>query len=190
MSTKLNSYTLPDSVIQKMKMYTIDSKDKDIETGFNLCADNETHDPNNKHKTLNKHKILHDEKHCSGSECTLDIPKGCEKGEHIGLFHTHVSASSKPSIQDIFNAYYFGINCIGSVDERNIKCYIRKDKIPTKENIESIKSSIIRYENPLLPPASSKLSTLTPEEDIENYKKWTKVRNDLTEHYLHKIEVA
>ncbi len=176
MSIKLNSFTLPDSVIQKMKRYTIDSKTKNIEIGFNLCSDKQNH-----------LLVLHDEKPCSGSECTLDIPKGCNSGKHVGLFHTHVSASSKPSIQDILNAYYFGINCIGSVDERNIKCYVRKDTIPTRENIESITLSIVRYENPLLPHTSSKVS---PEEDIENYRKWKNVRNDLTKRYLNDIEVA
>lgn len=168
MPTKLNSFTLPDDVINKMKRNIEDSRIKDIEVGFNLCA---------------KNNILHDENSCIGTECSVEIPKGCTRGEHVGLFHTHASASSKPSIRDVANAYQMGINCIGSVEENSIKCYTRKDKTPNREDIENIIAAMISYEFPLL------LSKISPEEDIKNYQKWVKVRNDLNNQYLNTVDV-
>ena len=168
MSTKLNSFILPDSVIQKMKRNVEDSRTKDIEVGFNLCAENGN---------------LHDENPCVGTECSVDIPKGCTRGKHVGLFHTHSNTSSEPSIQDIANAYHIGINCIGSTEEKCIKCYIRKDATHARENLETIIAALVRYESPL------HLSKI-PEEDTKNYKKWINVRNDLKKHYLNTVEIA
>jgi proteasome lid subunit RPN8/RPN11 len=168
MSTRLNYFILPDSVLQKMKKNIEESRIKDIEIGFNLCTENGN---------------LHDENPCTGAQCSVDIPKGCNKGRYVGLFHTHPHSSSEPSIQDIANAYQIGINCIGSTEEKNIKCYVRKDASPTRENLETIVSALIRYESPL------HLSEI-PEEDIKNYRKWIKVRNDLKRHYLHTVEIV
>lgn len=168
MPTRLNSFMLPDSVIQKMKRKVEDSRIKDIEVGFNLCTENGN---------------LHDENPCTGTECAVDIPKGCTRGKHVGLFHTHPHMNSEPSIQDIANAYQIGINCIGSTEEKGIKCYVRKDAVSTMENLETIVTALIRYESPL------HLSEL-PEEDIKNYKAWIKVRNDLKKHYLNTVEIA
>lgn len=151
-----------------MKRKVEDSRIKDIEIGFNLCAENSD---------------LHEENPCTGTVCAVDIPKGCAKGRHVGLFHTHTYTSSEPSIQDIANAYQIGINCIGSTEEKDIKCYIRKDAIPTRENLETILSALVIYESPL------HLSKI-PEEDIKNYQKWVKVRNDLKKHYLNTVEIS
>jgi hypothetical protein len=168
MSTKLNSFILPDSVIQKMKRKVEDSRLKDIEVGFNLCEEN---------------GILHDENPCTGTECAVDIPKGCTRGKHVGLFHTHSYTSSEPSIQDIANAYQFGINCVGSTEEKGIKCYVRKDKTYKIEDLKTIIAALVRYESPL------HLSEI-PEEDVKNYQKWIKVRNDLKKYYLHTIDIV
>lgn len=168
MPTKLNSFILPDNVIQKMKETVSHSRTKDIEVGFNLCTENGN---------------LHDENQCIGTECSVYIPKGCTKGKHVGGFHTHPHSSSKPSIRDIANAYQNGMECIGSVEENGIKCYIRKDTTPAREGLKNIIAAMIRYENPLL------LSKIPPEEDIENYRKWLKVRKDLKEHYLNTVDV-
>ena len=149
MSTKLNSFTLPDDVIKKMKSKIEESRLKDAEIGFNLCTTNGN---------------LHDENLCIGTECAVDIPKGCSRGKYVGLFHTHPHSSSKPSIQDIANAYQIGINCIGSTDDMKIKCYIRKESIPTRKDLETIIAALVRYEYPL------HLSEY-PEEDIKNYQK-------------------
>lgn len=172
MSTKLNSFILPDSVIQKMKKNVDNSRFENIEFGFNLCSDDQK-----------GQKVLHDEKPCLGNECSVDIPIGCEKGEHVGLFHTHVTASSKPSIRDILNTYKMSINCIGSVEEDSIKCYVRKDKSYKIEERNNIIAAMMIYESPLLS------SNIPPEKDIENYKKWTKARKELTQHYLSTVEV-
>lgn len=169
MSTKLNSFVLPDNIVQKMKKNVDYSRFENIEFGFNLCSDNQ--------------KVLHDEKPCLGNECSVSIPKGCEKGEHVGIFHTHASSSSKPSILDILNAYKLSINCIGSTEEKGIKCYIRKDKIYKIEERDNIIAAMARYESPLLS------SNIPPEDDIENYRRWTKVRKELIQHYLNTVDV-
>lgn len=169
MSTKLNSFILPDSVIQKMKDNVNYSRFENIEFGFNLCSDNQ--------------KQLHHEKPCLGNECSVDIPKGCDKGEHVGIFHTHASSSSKPSILDILNAYKLSINCIGSTEEKDIKCYVRKDKTYKIEERDNIIAAIATYESPLLS------SNIPPEDDMENYRRWTKARKELTQHYLNRVDV-
>jgi hypothetical protein len=152
-----------------MKRNVEDSRIKGIEIGFNLCANNQ--------------KQLHDENTCSGTECAVEVPKGCKKGDHVGIFHTHASASSKPSIRDIANAYRIGMNCIGSAEEKIIKCYIRKHTTPTREGLENIIAAMIRYESPLFLPK------ISPEEDIKKYREWVKVRKDLKEHYLNTIDI-
>ena len=169
MSTKLNSFILPDNVIQKMKKNVEYSKFENIEFGFNLC--------NQKGQ-----QILHDENPCVGNECSIDIPKGCKEGEHVGLFHTHAGSSSKPSIQDILNAYKLSINCIGSTEEKDIKCYVRKGKTYKTEERDNIIVAMARYESPLL-------SFNIPLEDVkEYYRKWGKDRKELTEQYFHTVE--
>lgn len=160
MSVKLNSFTLPDNVIQKMKIKIEDSRFAATEVGFNLCAEDGT---------------IHDEHPCIGTECSIYIPKGCTRGKQVGLFHTHPYTSSEPSISDIANAYHIGINCIGSTEEKSIKCYTRKDINHTKEGLETIIAASIRYE----PPSNI----------IRNYEKLIKVRNELKKHYLNTIDV-
>ncbi len=174
MSIKLNSFILPDNVIKKMKDDIGHSRIKNIEIGFNLCTENS----NNKFSN-NK---LHDESYCVGEECSVDIPKGCKQGKHVGLFHTHPGTDSEPSIQDIANAYVIGINCIGSTKDNDIKCYIRKDKDYHRESLETIITALVRYESPL------HISEF-PEEDIKNYRKWVSIRNDLKKHYLNTVNV-
>lgn len=163
MTTKLNSFTIPDSLKKVMRDKIQESRAKDIEIGFNLC-------------TENADNLLHDETHCTGVQCSVDIPKGCIRGKHVGLFHTHHSGSSKPSIQDIANAYQIGINCIGSTEEEDVKCYIRKNEY-TREGFETIVTAMIRYEEPL------HLSQYS-EEDIKNYRRWIANRNILLDRYL------
>lgn len=168
MTTKLNSFILPDNVIEKMKKNVDYSRFENIEFGFNLCS--------------GSLKQLHDEKPCLGT-CSVSIPKGCDKGEQVGIFHTHAGSSSKPSILDILNAYKLSINCIGSTEEKDIKCYVRKDKTYKIEERDNIIAAMTIYESPLLS------SNIPPEKDIENYRKWTKARKELTEHYLNTVNV-
>lgn len=150
-----------------MKESVDKSRKKDVEIGFNLCEENDQ---------------LHDEKNCIGEQCSVDVPKGCFNGKHVGLFHTHSRTSSEPSIMDIANAYLIGMNCIGSTEERSIKCYIRKDKDYVIEGLEKIITAKIRFEDPL------HLSEF-PEKDIENYKKWLKVRREIKTQFLKTIDI-
>ncbi len=168
MSRKLNSYSVPDSLLKKMKESVDQSRKKDVEIGFNLCEEN---------------CQLHDEKYCIGSQCSVDVPKGCSKGKHVGMFHTHSNTSSEPSINDIVGAYIIGMQCIGSTEERSIKCHVRKDKNYTQQGLENIVAALIRFEQPL------HLSEY-PEEDIENYKKWLKVRREIKTRYLKTIDIG
>lgn len=167
MAVKLNSFKLPNSVILKMRDNIDQSRLKSVEFGFNLCEENGE---------------LHDENQCSGTECSIDILKGCSKGKHAGLFHSHPHMSSEPSIQDILNTYYVGIGCIGSTEEDVIKCYVRNDKNYTQEGLMTITAGLIRYESPLLLSQYSR-------EDITKYKKWLKARSDLKKSYLHTVDV-
>ena len=167
MPKKLNSSILPDDVIQKMNVSIEFSKSNNIEVGFNLC-------------TENSNKQLHDEAHCSGAECSVDIPKGCNRGQQVGLFHTHPAGNSKPSIQDIANAYQIGANCIGSTE--GIKCYLRKDNLPSRKGLETIISALIIYESPLH-------KSKNREEFIKSFERWTNIRNDLRKQFLNTIDI-
>jgi hypothetical protein len=167
--TKLDSHILLDSLIRTMKDYINYSRYENIEFGFNLCSGSQ--------------KLLHDENQCLGNECSIDIPKGCKKGEHVGVFHTHTGAISKPSIRDILNAYKLGINCIGSTEENDIKCYVRKDKIAKREELYNIRATMTIYESPLLS------ANIPKEKFIENYKRWANVSKELTEYYFNTITI-
>lgn len=165
-SKKLNSFILPDSIIQKMKDKIQEAKIKDIEIGFNLCSDNSQ---------------LHDESLRTGTEYELRMPDTCSKGRKVGSFHTHVE-STDPSIMDIYDTYRFGIGCIGSIEEKKIKCHIRKDKTPKQEDMEIIKSNITKFEEPLF-------TLVNPEKAGENYLKWILTRSELKNRYLNTIDI-
>ena len=141
MSTKLNSYILPDKVIQKMKTDIEETKKLGIEIGFNLCTKDMTEE-------------LQDEKHCVGSSCKLTGWKpGCEsKGKHVGIFHTHPivpkisKGDSSPSMSDLTGAYQYGIMCVGGARDNKIQCSIRKDKEVDIKTIRSIRADVEMYE--------------------------------------------
>ena len=144
MPTKLNSYMLPDKVIQKMRSDIEDTKKISLEIGFNLCTKNTTEE-------------LQDEKHCTGSSCSLTGWKpGCEsKGKQVGTFHTHPivpkisSGDSSPSITDLVAAYQYGIMCVGGAGDNKITCLVRKDKEADIKTIWSIRADAEIYEKPL-----------------------------------------
>jgi len=162
MPIKLNSFILPDSIIKKMKDKIEDARIKDVEVGFNLCAeDNE----------------LYDESHCVGTECEIEMPEKCSRGTKVGIFHTH-SESLQPSMSDIAHAYKFGMNCIGTVETKKIRCHIRKDKTHNEKDRESIISNIVRFEDPL-----------SYREDLESYRRWIRARNILQDKYLNFIDI-
>jgi len=144
MPTKLNSYILPDKVIQKMRSHLEDSKKIGLEIGFNICTKDTTEE-------------LQDERYCVGSSCSLTGWKpGCEsKGKHVGIFHTHPivpkisKGDSSPSMVDLIGAYRYGIMCIGGARDNKIQCSIRKDKEVDIKTIMSIRADVEKYEKPL-----------------------------------------
>lgn len=144
MLTKLNSYILPDKVVQKMRSDLEDTKKVSLEIGFNLCTRDTTGE-------------LQDEMHCTGSSCSLTGWKpGCEsKGKHVGIFHTHPivpkvsKGESSPSMKDLIGAYRYGLMCIGGAGDNKIKCLIRKDKEVDIRIIQSIRADVEMYEAPL-----------------------------------------
>lgn len=144
MPTKLNSYILPDKVIQKMKTDIEETKKIGLEIGFNLCTKDTTEE-------------LQGEKRCVGSSCMLKGWKpGCEsKGKQVGIFHTHPiipkksSGDSSPSMSDLIGAYTYGIMCVGGAGDNKIQCSIRKDKEADIKAILSIRADVEMYEKPL-----------------------------------------
>lgn len=166
-SKKLNSFILPNNIIQKMKDKIQEAKIKDIEIGFNLCSDNNQ---------------LHDESLRTATEYELRMPDTCSKGRKVGSFHTHVE-STDPSITDIYSIYKSGMQCIGSTREKKIRCYIRKDKTPRQEDIEIIRSNMTKFEEPLF-------TLVNPEKAGENYWKWILTRSELKNRYLDTIDIT
>lgn len=58
------------------------------------------------------------------------------------MYHTHpIPFSSEPSMADLVLGLVRGINCIGSVKDNTIKCYVKK-KIPEKEENIVIEEAI------------------------------------------------
>ena len=144
MPTKLNSYILPDKVIQKMRSDIEDTKKISLEIGFNLCTRDMTEE-------------LQDEGHCTGTSCKLTGWKpGCEsKGKQVGIFHTHPKIPkisegySSPSMSDLIAAYQYGVMCVGGAGDNKITCLIRKDKDADIKTIWSIRADVQMYEKPL-----------------------------------------
>lgn len=165
MPKKLNSFILSDSLIQKMKTGVEKAKTINKEVGFLLCSDNEE---------------LHDDSQCIGNECELAMPLTCSKGRKVGSFHAHTE-STDPSIRDIYDTYKFGIGCIGSTEQKKIKCHIRKDKTPKPEDIEIIRSSIEKFEEPLF---------VRSEIDTKSYWEWIRIRGRLRRQYLDTVDIV
>ncbi len=121
MSVKLSFYKLPDKSIKIMKDLLDISRKKKVETGVDLCA-------NMKDELVTRNI-------CVGEKCSVERTKSCEKNEFlIGGYHTHISPfSSKLSLSDSVMALKYGIECIGTVRENSIKCYIIKENNPPKK---------------------------------------------------------
>lgn len=116
---KLNSFTLPDNVIEKMRHLSYKALITGKEHGFNLCIKEQLKLSND------NDKIIRSGKECEGEKCSMEIAKfTCSENERtIGIFHTH-KTSSHPSMSDLSVGYLVGINCIGSF--KGIKCFKRK----------------------------------------------------------------
>ncbi len=135
---KLNSFVLPHDVIRKMKDKLIDTEKTDLEQGFNLCRKPASN-------------VLIDRMHCTGDECSISFKRTCGRPEEIlvGDYHTHPIYSANPSLQDMISSYDLGFGCIGSVEDNEIYCFVRKDKVPDPKVISDIRNTIETYEKPL-----------------------------------------
>jgi hypothetical protein len=116
---RLNRYTLPDNVIERMKKLTERSTDINKEIGFKLCADK--YNPDIPITTGHT---------CVGNECTLtpiiEPSYQCPKDKKlIGMFHAHPPVD-KAELSDVDEIYVYseGIGCIGA--KKEINCFVRK----------------------------------------------------------------
>lgn len=129
MPKNLNSSILPDSVIEIMKKKLVKTEKVRRELGFNLCQ-------------VEGSNQLQDDTHCIGSDCRIALEKTCKVGKKVGLFHTHPGngeGTSGPSLSDLENAYYYGMNCVGGATDKKIKCYVRKDKEFSTKDYKTIR---------------------------------------------------
>jgi hypothetical protein len=116
MSKKLNSYILPDDVIEEMKNKMREGFSDEIEFGFSLCRNQNSN-------------ILKIGEMCTGSSCSVTIPPKCKGNDiYAGAFHTHPYESSRPSSGDVPIFYESGLGCIGGIEnnKEEINCYTRK----------------------------------------------------------------
>lgn len=161
---KLNSYILPDPVIEKMKSKIRETKEKDIELGFGLCR-------------LRNTNIIRTGDECTGTECELVYEKECPIGSYVGVYHTHPHTSSKPSIGDLETAYIDEVGCIGSVRDDNIKCFLRIGPMNHQVREEIIKTSKT-VEEPL-----------RKEVTAEEYQTWKNARDKILGEHFKEIEI-
>ncbi len=125
MVKKLNSFFLMDNTINIMKSLLDNSKRTGKEYGFDLCVGK-------------RERVLKAKNFCEGDKCGVDLLGKCENGESlVGGYHTHPPPfSSRLSIQDLDVGLRYGINCIGTVKENDITCYVKKDDVPFKKEQE------------------------------------------------------
>lgn len=164
MTIKLNSYSLPEDVVEKMRLKIEETRQKKIELGFGLC----------RMKYVN---TLKPGSECSGDECSLLPIQECPTGTYVGGYHTHPVGSVEPSIADLRNAYIHDVECVGSAKEDNIKCFVRTGyRNPQDE--KAIISSLKEIEEPL-PAILSE----------EQHKTWKNVRDEILIKYFQVVDV-
>lgn len=127
MTIKLNSYSLPEDTIIKMRQKIEETRQKQVELGFGLC----------RMKNIN---TLRPGLDCTGNECSIEQWPECRTGVYVGGFHTHPDEVAEPSIADLRNAYINDVECVGSPKENAIRCFVRKGirKSDEEKNITSI----------------------------------------------------
>ncbi len=112
MSIRLNSYVLPEDVVEKMRLKIEETRQKNIELGFGLC----------RMKYVN---TLKPGEECSGNECSIKQMPECQTGLYVGGYHTHPVGTAEPSIADLKNAYINDVECVGSTKDNDIRCFVR-----------------------------------------------------------------
>ncbi len=138
MSININSFILTDNMIELMKEKLKKTESLNRELGFNLCKVDESNE-------------LKDDTHCIGSDCRITLETVCKIGKKVGLYHTHPrnggEGTSNPSIADLQNGYFYGMNCIGGIVDQKIRCYIRKDKVMNPKDYKTITYNRERFES-------------------------------------------
>jgi hypothetical protein len=115
MPKNLNSFIISDKIIEIMKQELKKTEDIHKELGFNLCH-------------IDGNNELKDDTHCIGTNCSIHFAKACKIGNKVGTYHTHTKSDSTPSLSDLWNGYFYGVECIGGTTDQKITCYVRKDK--------------------------------------------------------------
>jgi len=167
MPKKLNSLFLMNDTINLMKSLLENSRKTGKEHGFDLCVNP-------------RDRILKGENPCSGNRCDVNLLGKCEQDEIlVGIYHTHpYPFSSRPSMQDLDIGLKYDINCIGTVKENNITCYVKKDNIPFEE-VKKIRNKF------LILARKQEEGSLTK----ENVKEMFKLENTVRKKYFHKFNI-
>jgi len=159
MTTKINSYIIPDNTKNEMINVIGMSIRSKLEHGFNLCLD--------------KDNNIRPGKLCKGKKCSMEIAEfECKEDEKtVGTFHTH-EISPDPSIRDLAIGYLGGMTCIGNY--QGIKCYKRK-----KEDLDALeyaeirlkedREQFIKFEHERW--LTKKITDKEFKEEVEKYKK-------------------
>jgi hypothetical protein len=125
MSTKLNSYTLPDETIDSMKYILSKSVQESSEFGFTLCSDQKNN--------------LHARDICAGEACTVNIEGKCDKEEKFaGTYHTHPASHSFASTGDLIHCGVVPNICIGGKEDNKMRCYTWKHNHITAEKYNEL----------------------------------------------------
>lgn len=124
---KLDSFFLFDNTVNLMKSLLDDTKRTGSEHAFDLCINE-------------RERIIKAENFCVGNKCEVQPYQECKKGEIlVGGFHTHaLPFTSRPSLDDLKLGLQFGIQCIATVKDSSIKCYVKKEDIPFRKDSELI----------------------------------------------------
>lgn len=178
MPKNINSSIITDDMIETMKKKVEKTTIIRRELGFNLCK-------------VEDSDVLQDDIHCIGSNCAIRLASDCKTGKKIGSFHTHPrngDATSNPSLSDLENAYLFGINCVGGVEDKKIRCYVRKDKTVNLKDF-----SIIKYnkEHFAAMDRPHHVTTLRGLEMVQaRFRERDYTRDKLRDHYFNTVDIV
>lgn len=164
MAIKLNSYALPEDVVEKMRLKIEETRQKNIELGFGLC----------RMKNVNTLKSGHE---CIGNECSIVQMPECPTGLYIGGYHTHPEGTANPSIADLRNAYANDVECVGSPLENAIRCFVRIGYRKPQEEKDII-SKFKEVEEPFP-------KTVT----AEQYERWKSARDEILVKHFQTVDV-
>lgn len=167
MTTKINSYILPD----KTKNDMIDTVSRSIisktEYGFKLCLDK-------------KDNNIRPGKLCKGRRCHIDSAEFESKDNEkpVGIFHTH-QKTLNPSASDLSVGYLNDMNCIGSFE--GIRCFKRK-----RENFDALEYAEIRLAENMKWELDRLEVAKEYKEEVEKYRKEI---NRLVDSYFRIIDI-